>query len=94
MLFSPIASSAVRSVSVKVPRFSRKANSKSRAFDVKLFLDSTGLGRKVSKFGKKETVFTQGDRAKNVMYIQDGGVKLNVDVSVRAIRGDTALPSW
>ena len=48
------------------------------AFDVKLFLDSTGLGRKVGKFQRKETVFAQGDPAKNVMYIQEGGVKLTV----------------
>src|ERR1700693_3581399 len=71
-------SSAATSVSVMVRRPSQKANSKSRAFDVKLFLDSAGLGRKVGKFRGKETVFAQGDPAKNVMYIQEGGVKLTV----------------
>jgi CRP-like cAMP-binding protein len=45
---------------------------------VKLFLDSAGLGRTVAKFGAKETVFSQGDPARNVMYIQEGGVKLSV----------------
>jgi CRP-like cAMP-binding protein len=45
---------------------------------VKLFLDSAGLGRKVAKFRKKETVFAQGEPAKNVMYIQEGGLKLTV----------------
>jgi len=45
---------------------------------VKLFLDSAGLGRKVDKFRKKETVFAQGAPAKTVMYIQEGGVKLTV----------------
>jgi len=45
---------------------------------VKLFLDSAGLGRNVKKFQGKETVFTQGDPAKNVMYIQEGGVRLTV----------------
>jgi CRP/FNR family cyclic AMP-dependent transcriptional regulator len=73
-----MASSAVRGISVKVPRFPRRANSNSRTFDVKLFLDSTGLGRKVGKFQKKEIVFAQGDRANSVMYIQHGGVKLTV----------------
>ncbi|MGC2529028.1 MAG: Crp/Fnr family transcriptional regulator [Candidatus Acidiferrum sp.] len=48
------------------------------AFDVELFLDSAGLGRKVSKFEAKETVFAQGDPATSVMYIQLGGVKLTV----------------
>jgi CRP/FNR family cyclic AMP-dependent transcriptional regulator len=45
---------------------------------VKLFLDSTGLGRAVGTFQIRETVFTQGDPAKNVMYIQEGGVKLTM----------------
>jgi len=48
------------------------------AFDVQSFLDSAGLGRKVDNFRKKQTVFAQGDSAKNVMYIQEGGVKLTV----------------
>jgi CRP-like cAMP-binding protein len=77
-LFCSMASSPVRSVSVKVARFPKKAKSKNPDFDVKLFLDSTGLGRKVGKFQGKETVFAQGDPAKNVMYIQEGGVKLTV----------------
>ena len=71
-----MASFSVRSVPVKVARFPTKAKLKKLGFDVKLFLDSTGLGRKVGKFRAKETVFAQGDPAKNVMYIQDGGVKL------------------
>jgi CRP/FNR family transcriptional regulator, cyclic AMP receptor protein len=78
MILLPIVPSADRSVSVRVPRFPKKAKSRCRAFDVKLFLDSTGLGRKVAKFLRKETVFAQGDTAKNVMYIQEGGVKLTV----------------
>ncbi len=45
---------------------------------MKLFLDSAGLGRKVAKFRRKETVFTQGDPAESVMYIQEGGAKLTV----------------
>jgi CRP-like cAMP-binding protein len=73
-----MVSSAVRSVPVTVRRFPQKATPRSRAFDVKLFLDSTGLGRIVAKFLRKDTVFAQGDNAKNVMYIQEGGVKLTV----------------
>ncbi len=68
--------------SVAVPaqafRTPKKALPRSPVFDVKLFLRSTGLGRKVAKFRAKETVFTQGDPAKNVMYIQEGGVKISV----------------
>jgi CRP/FNR family cyclic AMP-dependent transcriptional regulator len=68
--------------SVAVPtqarRASKKANLGIPVFDVKLFLDSAGLGRKITKFRGKETVFAQGEPAKNVMYIQEGGAKLTV----------------
>jgi CRP/FNR family transcriptional regulator, cyclic AMP receptor protein len=78
MILSSIVTSAVRRVSVKTRRHPQKANSKKSAFDVKLFLDSTGPGRKVGKFRGKETIFAQGNPAKNVMYLQEGGVRLSV----------------
>ena len=71
-------SSTVRHISSKTPRSPRKANSGNPAFDVKLFLDSTGLGRTVRKLKNRETDFAQGDPAKTIMYIQEGGVKLTV----------------
>jgi CRP-like cAMP-binding protein len=73
-----MASSAVRRVPIKAPRSPEKAQLRSPAFDVQLFLDSAGLGRTVRKFRGKETVFAQGSPAKSVMYIQEGGVKLTV----------------
>jgi CRP/FNR family cyclic AMP-dependent transcriptional regulator len=54
-----------------------KTNSK-RAFNAQEFLDSAGVARKVVEFKKKETIFSQGDPAKNVLYIQKGGVRLSV----------------
>jgi CRP/FNR family cyclic AMP-dependent transcriptional regulator len=78
MLLSPIVAPVSLSVSIKAPRRLKRATRRNLAFDVKQFLDSTGLGRKVGTFDKKETVFAQGDPAKHVMYIQDGGVKLTV----------------
>ena len=78
MLFLPMASPASRSVAIKVPRPLKRAKPRNRGFDVKGFLDSTGLGRKVAKFARKEAIFAQGDSAKHVMYIQEGGVKLSV----------------
>ena len=65
-------------VSVNALRAPKKANPTTPVFDVKLFLDSAGLGRRVEKFRSKQTIFTQGDPAKNVIYIQEGGVKLSV----------------
>jgi CRP/FNR family transcriptional regulator, cyclic AMP receptor protein len=67
-----------RGVTIRVRSSPQKAHSGSLAFDVELFLDSAGLRRKIGKFRGKETVFAQGDPAKNVMYIQEGGVKLSV----------------
>ena len=71
-------SSAIRRVAVPVSRSSKKSNLKIPVFDLKYFLDSAGLGRRVAKFEARETVFGQGDPASNVMYIQEGGVKLSV----------------
>jgi CRP/FNR family cyclic AMP-dependent transcriptional regulator len=73
-----MVSTAARRVPAKAPRAPKKAKSRSSAFDAKSFLDSTGLGRKVARYRAKETVFAQGDPAKFVMYIQEGGVKLTV----------------
>lgn len=42
------------------------------------FLQSAGTARKVLEFKKKETVFSQGDSGKTVLYIQKGGVRLSV----------------
>ena len=47
-------------------------------FDAQAFLDTAGVSRKVAEFRKKETIFSQGDPAKNVLYIQKGGVRLSV----------------
>src|ERR1700730_17233525 len=70
--------SASRRVTVPVSRSSKRLNLKIPVFDLKYFLNSAGLGRRVAKFEAKETVFGQGDPATNVMYIQEGGVKLSV----------------
>ncbi len=61
------------------PAFSRRSEAGKQApFDAQGFLDSTGVARKAVEFRKKETIFAQGDSAKHVMYIQQGGVKLSV----------------
>src|ERR1700760_2689757 len=51
---------------------------KRAGFDAQAFLDSAGVARKVVGYGKRDTIFTQGDSAKHVMYIQQGAVKLSV----------------
>ena len=73
-----MVSTQVRRVSAQGLRSPKKAHLESTAFNAKLFLDSTGLGRTVGRFAARETIFAQGDPAKSVIYIQEGGVKLSV----------------
>ena len=48
------------------------------AFDVKAYLQSSGIAKTISKYGRGEAIFAQGDPCEHVMYIQSGGVKLSV----------------
>jgi CRP/FNR family cyclic AMP-dependent transcriptional regulator len=48
------------------------------AFNVQAFLDSAGVARRVKAFKRGEIIYSQGDAAKSVMYLQAGGVKLSV----------------
>jgi CRP-like cAMP-binding protein len=58
----------------------KKTNGKrtSGAFDVESFLNSAGVARTMTEFGRKATLFSQGDPCKNIMYIRKGGVKISV----------------
>jgi len=47
-------------------------------FDAQAFLDSAGVARKVVEYRRSEKIYSQGDPATSVMYIQKGGVKLSV----------------
>jgi len=48
------------------------------AFNAQAFLDSAGVARTITAYGRGDSVFTQGDACEHVMYIQSGGVKLSV----------------
>jgi CRP/FNR family transcriptional regulator, cyclic AMP receptor protein len=47
-------------------------------FDPKDFLAKVGVGKTIIEFHKNQTVFSQGDVAETVFYIQSGKVKLTV----------------
>ena len=47
-------------------------------FDAQAFLDAPGLANAVANYGRGESVFTQGDVSRDVLYIQSGGIKLSV----------------
>jgi len=63
------------SLSNKKPNGSSK---KKTAFNAQEFLDSAGVARNVKEFKRGEVVYSQGDAAKSVLYLQEGGVKLSV----------------
>jgi len=47
-------------------------------FDAEAFLNSAGVARTIMGFERKETLFSQGEPCKNVMYIQKGRVSISV----------------
>ena len=57
---------------IRVPTFD------AATFDAKKFLASIGQGRRQLEFAKKAAVFTQGEPADAIFYLQKGKVKLSV----------------
>ena len=56
----------------------KSLSKKKSAFNAQAFLDSAGVERTIKEFKKAEVIYSQGDAAKSVMYIQEGGVRLSV----------------
>jgi CRP/FNR family cyclic AMP-dependent transcriptional regulator len=56
----------------KTPRSSR------RRFNAQEFLDSAGVTRRIVTYPPHQRIFSQGDPATDVLYIQDGTVRLSV----------------
>ncbi len=54
------------------------ANKASAPFDVKSFLAKIGEGRSIGKYRKNQIVYSQGDPANSVFYVQKGKVKITV----------------
>jgi CRP/FNR family cyclic AMP-dependent transcriptional regulator len=78
-LRSRAATGAMISVSAITPRERAALARKSRAaFNPKAFLAKVGEGRSIAGYGKGETVFSQGEPADAVFYIQKGKVKVTV----------------
>ena len=78
MLFWGMVPPAAKSVAAGVPRSHKKADSSRPALDLQSFFGSASRRRKVTTFRARETIFSQGDPAEQVLYIQDGGVKISV----------------
>jgi CRP/FNR family transcriptional regulator, cyclic AMP receptor protein len=54
------------------------ANKPKLSFDPKDFLSKIGTGRSIAKYRTTQVIFSQGDPAESVFYIEDGKVKLTV----------------
>jgi CRP/FNR family transcriptional regulator, cyclic AMP receptor protein len=53
-------------------------NVKAPVFNAQAFLDSAGVARRIVEYRKSQKIYSQGEPAKNVLYIQEGGIKLSV----------------
>jgi CRP/FNR family transcriptional regulator, cyclic AMP receptor protein len=62
----------------KLPPRSRRARKLTTPFDPNRFLAQAGIGRTVRRYRPKQAIFSQGDRANTVFYVQQGSVKLSV----------------
>jgi len=57
---------------------SKRKSTQKRAFDAQAFLDSAGVARRVVEYRRSRKIYSQGDPATSVMYLQKGRVKLSV----------------
>jgi CRP/FNR family transcriptional regulator, cyclic AMP receptor protein len=53
-------------------------NLKVPPFDAKAFLESAGVAKRVAQYKKSQKIYSQGDPAESVLYIQSGEIKLSV----------------
>jgi CRP/FNR family transcriptional regulator, cyclic AMP receptor protein len=65
-----IASSSITKSKIKLKQ--------KHTFDAQAFLDTAGGARKVVEYRRSQKIYSQGDPATTVMYLQKGGVKLSV----------------
>ena len=49
-----------------------------QAFDLRTFLKTSGVARRVVEYKRKQRIFAQGDAADAVFYVQEGAVRLSV----------------
>jgi CRP/FNR family cyclic AMP-dependent transcriptional regulator len=55
-----------------------KKNGKIDSFDPQVFLDTAGVARQIAEYRRGESIYSQGETADSVMYVQKGGVKFSV----------------
>lgn len=75
---SALKVSQVLHLVLQLPVMGSSAKAKKQRFDPRIFLATIGEGRKSVSVAKKQGIFTQGDPADSVFYIQKGKVRLTV----------------
>jgi len=63
---------------IKMKTIKLGKSKKVNPFDPQVFLDTAGVARKIAEFRRGESIYSQGEGADTVMYVQKGGVKLSV----------------
>lgn len=63
---------------VKAPKTSKVAKAAGQSFSPQAFLAKLGEGKAILRYKKNEVIFSQGDTATAVFYVQSGKVKLMV----------------
>jgi CRP-like cAMP-binding protein len=61
-----------------MPRKSGRKAAQTPPFELRTFLDSAGIARRIIKYARSAVIFSQGDPATDVFYIQQGSIKLSV----------------
>ena len=62
----------------RIPKQQPRGRRQIKKFDPKEFLTSAGLGRSVHRYKPRQIIFSQGEAADGVFYIQEGRVRLSV----------------
>jgi CRP/FNR family transcriptional regulator, cyclic AMP receptor protein len=60
------------------PNKKRRIRKQVKPFDPQAFLAMAGVGRVIRRYRPKQPVFSQGDRADDVFYLQEGRARLSV----------------
>ncbi len=64
-------------MNMKPKKLTKNGNGKVDSFDPQVFLDTAGVARKIAEFRRGEAIYSQGEAADSVMYVQKGGVKFS-----------------
>lgn len=56
----------------------KKKSSAKKSFSTADYLETSGVKRKIVAYRKGQTIFSQGDQSRSVLYLQSGSVKITI----------------